>query len=55
MSRIEVSKINSNIATGHTGSIQVAKLNVFLVLSPGEAGEDTSGRQGHVHTQIVRR
>lgn len=36
-------------------SAVVTKLVAYVVLEPGDEGPDTSNRQGHVHTQILRR
>jgi hypothetical protein len=36
-------------------SAAVSKVVAYLILVPGDSGPDTSNRQGHVHTQIIRR
>lgn len=55
MSQIEAPKVTAHVALGPASDeIAVSKLTVHVILVPSEAGEDTTGRQGHVHTRIVR-
>jgi hypothetical protein len=56
--QIEVPKVVQYVATGSdSNEASASKVVAYLILVPGEieAGEDTSNRQGHVHTQIIRR
>jgi hypothetical protein len=54
--QIETTKLNLYGLVGTASSeVSVPKLNMYALLEPGESGPDTSGRQGHVHTQILRR
>jgi hypothetical protein len=58
MSQIEVSKLVPYVVTGSsTDEVTVSKLVAYFVVVPGESegGDDDSGRQGHVHAQILRR
>ena len=53
--QVEVTKLNQSAVIGPTAdSISVPKLMMYVLLVPGE-GDDTSNRQGHVHTQIITR
>lgn len=52
--RVEVSKSVAYVATGQPNTAQVSKCVAYVVLIPSDEG-DTSNRQGHVHTQILRR
>ena len=55
MSQIEVPKLVQHAVIGpDADEIAVTKLVMFVILQPGDS-EDTSNRQGHVHTQILRR
>jgi hypothetical protein len=55
MSQIEVPKLTQHAVIGPSSNeIAVSKLAMFVILQPGDS-EDTSNRQGHVHTQIMRR
>jgi hypothetical protein len=52
----EVTKAVAHVATGQVSdSAAVSKVVAYLILVPGDSGPDTSNRQGHVHTQIIRR
>jgi hypothetical protein len=54
--QVEVAKLTQHTAIGPPAdNIAVSKLVMFVLLVPGESGPDTSNRQGHVHTQIIRR
>lgn len=58
MSQLQVPKSNATILLGSDGDeISAPKVMLYLILEPGtpEAGEDSGGRQGHVHAQILRR
>lgn len=56
MSQAEVTKLVQSVAIGPLeDAIPVSKLVMYVLLVPGDAVEDTSGRQGHVHAQILRR
>ena len=53
--QIEVPKLVEYIAIGpRDNEMPVTKLVMYVWAVPGD-GVDTSNRQGHVHTQIVRR
>lgn len=55
MSQAEVPKLLLYAATGsQADKTTVSKLVIYMVMRPSDEG-DTSNRQGHVHTQIVRR
>ena len=55
MSQAEASKVVKYVVTGSDGDeCSAAKVVAYLILVPGE-GSDDSNRQGHVHSQIVRR
>lgn len=56
MSQIELSKFNLYVESGTAGDdeAQVAKINMYLELTPGEGDAAASG-QGHVHVQIRRK
>jgi hypothetical protein len=55
VSQIEVGKSVAYAALGSpAGNITVSKVVAYILLIPGE-GEDDSNRQGHVHTQIIKR
>lgn len=55
MSQVEVTKLNQHVAIGPPAdTIAVPKLVMYVLMIPGDS-EDTSNRQGHVHTQIFRR
>jgi hypothetical protein len=54
--QVEVTKLNQLVAIGPlTDNIAVSKLVMYVLLEPGDGGEEVSTRQGHVHAQIVRR
>jgi hypothetical protein len=55
LSQIEVTKLNMLGLIGTSGHVNVSKLTMHVLLIPGESGPDDSGRQGHVHAQILRR
>jgi hypothetical protein len=56
VSRVEVTKLNQIVGISSAAAeLNVAKLNMIVVLEPGDSGPDTSNKQGHVHAQIVRR
>lgn len=56
MSQIETTKLVQYVALGAPeDNISVSKLVMYAVLVPGEGGTDDTPRQGHVHTQILRR
>ena len=56
MSQVETTKSVAYVATGPASTDNsVSKVVAYFVLVPGEIVDDGSGRQGHVHTQIVRR
>lgn len=52
--RASVSKSVAYAVTGNADSAIATKVVAYIVLEPGESA-DTSNRQGHVHTQILRR
>jgi hypothetical protein len=53
--QIEVPKLNLYGLTGtDSDEASVPKLNMYVVLVPGE-GDDSSNRQGHVHSRIIVR
>lgn len=55
MSQIEVPKIVKFVAVEPPSSHSaVPKIVMYAWAMPGE-GDDSSNRQGHVHTQILRR
>ena len=55
MSQIEVPKAIAYAVLGNpSDNISVTKVVAYVILVPGE-GEDDSNRQGHVHTQIIKR
>ena len=55
MTQIVAPKLNMHAIIGPDGDeAAVTKLVMFVVLEPGE-GDDSSNKQGHVHTQIIRR
>lgn len=51
----EVTKLVQYVATGKENVAEVSKLVMYVLLEPGESGPDTSNRQGHVYSRIVRR
>ncbi len=54
--QVEVPKLNQFAAIGvPVDNLAVSKLVVFVLLTPGSGEGDTSNKQGHVHTQIIRR
>ena len=55
MSQVEVPKLVSYVVTGpNSDEISVPKLVMYVIATPSSGGDD-SNRQGHVHTQILRR
>jgi hypothetical protein len=54
VSQIEVSKLPAYVVLGTSDELNVSKLVVYVLLEPSDA-PDGSNRQGHVHTQIIRR
>jgi hypothetical protein len=57
MSQIEVPKLVMYPLLGaQPDEAVVSKLLMYVLLRPGsDAGEDLSNKQGHVHTQIIKR
>jgi hypothetical protein len=53
--RSEISKAVAYVMIGQPNALKLTKCVAYFVLEPGEDGPDTSNRQGHVHTQIMRR
>lgn len=54
--QIEASKLIEHIYTvSPAANISVSKLIMYVFAVPGESGPDTSNKQGHVHSQILRR
>lgn len=53
--QVEVPKLNMPVLTGKANVAENSKLVMYILLEPGASGPDTSNRQGHVHTQIIRR
>lgn len=54
--QVEVTKSVAHVVTGSPAdNVAVSKVVMYLILVPGESGPDTSNKQGHVHTQIIRR
>lgn len=54
--QVEVPKLTQTVTIGPTAAqAVVSKLVVYVLLEPGSDSGDTSNRQGHVHTQIIRR
>jgi hypothetical protein len=52
----EVTKVVTHIATGQVSdSAAVSKAVMYLVLIPDDSGPDTSNKQGHVQSQLIRR
>lgn len=55
MTQAAVPKLVEYIVIGpNDDEVSVPKLVMYVVAVPSDAGDD-SNRQGHVHTQIVRR
>ena len=53
--QVEVAKLVSYVTTGApVDNVSVSKLVMYVLAVPGD-GDDTSNRQGHVHTRIIRR
>lgn len=58
MSQVQVPKVVPYVAIGpNSDEVSASKVLAYFLVVPGESegGEDTSGRQGHIHTQILRR
>ena len=54
MSQIETYKLTQYAALApDSDEIAVHKLVMFVLLTPGDGGVDTSNRQGHCYVQIV--
>ena len=53
--RANVSKVTGYVETGIDDVSKVSKVVAYIILEPGDSGDDGSNRQGHVFTQIVRR
>lgn len=54
--QIELTKLNQFAGIGvPAAQASVAKLVMFVLLEPGSSEADTSNKQGHVHTQLIRR
>lgn len=53
--QVEVTKLNMPVLTGKADVAEVSKLVMYLLLEPGDSGPDTSNKQGHVQSQIIRR
>lgn len=54
--QVEIPKLTMEAAIGPTDAeIVIPKLVMFVLLQPGSDAGDTSNKQGHVHTQIIRR
>lgn len=53
--QVEVPKLVMPVLTGKADVAETSKLVMYVLLEPGDSGPDTSNRQGHVHTQIIRR
>lgn len=52
--RASVTKSVAYVMTGNADSVIATKVVAYIVLEPGDS-VDTSNKQGHVHTQILRR
>jgi hypothetical protein len=54
--QVEATKLNQLVGIGPTaGAVAVPKLAMFVLLEPGSDAGDTSNKQGHVYSRIVRR
>ena len=53
--QVELTKLNMFGLTGKADVAEASKLVMYVLLEPGASGPDTSNKQGHVHTQIIRR
>jgi hypothetical protein len=54
--QIEVTKTTMPVLIGpQANTLSVSKLAMFVLLVPSDSGTDSSNKQGHVHTQIIRR
>lgn len=56
MSQVEATKVVAYVATGSTGAEAASsKVVAYMILTPGTIEAGDTSRQGHVHTQILRR
>ncbi len=56
MSQIEITKITQfNVIGPPADNIAVSKLTMFVLLQPGDGGDDGATRQAHVYSQKIRR
>jgi hypothetical protein len=55
MSQIQTTKLAAFVATGMQQGVTSPKVVAYVWAVPGDSGPDTSNKQGHVHTQIIRR
>lgn len=54
--QIEVPKLLQTVLTGpDSDESSVPKLVMFVLAEPGDSGPDTSNKQGHVYSRIIRR
>jgi hypothetical protein len=54
--QVQVPKLTSYVMTRvPADNVSVTKLVMYAFAVPGDSGPDTTNRQGHVHTQIIRR
>lgn len=56
MSQIQIPKLNSYTALGpEADSVAITKLNMYVLLVPGDDGGEVQVRQAHVYAQKIRR
>jgi hypothetical protein len=54
--QVEATKLNQLVGIGPSANaVAVPKLAMFVLLEPGSDAGDTSNKQGHVYSRIVRR
>jgi len=54
--QVEVPKLTQEVAIGAKASdAAIGKLVMFVLLEPSSDAGDTSNKQGHVYSRIVRR
>jgi hypothetical protein len=55
MSQIEVTKLVEYVAIGpNDDDVAVSKLVMYIWATPDESAVDTTNRQGHVYSRLVR-
>lgn len=56
MTQILVPKVGQSVLIGPDGDeASVPKLNMYVLLIPGEPSGEEPNRQAHVHTRIIKR